>query len=645
MQWECPFILHDYRAIRRIIVVAVLGGLGACSTAPTTRTVDLSGLQSRAETARNTGDLAAAANLYQQMATASRGTERADYLIAAAALWTQLGDYPTAQAVLTEARGDAAARQLAAIEIYSARVDVGLGRVEAALARLDATGAVGDPTLQGVAAEARGLALFALGRTTDAVAVLVEREIWLDSAAAILANQRMIWEGLRAARGTPAPTADELVAGWLALIPLTRIQADAPEFRRALLDWRMRFATHPAASGILAELVAATRSVSDFPQRIALLLPLGSARRIPAQAIRDGFLAARIGDGRAAETTVTVYDTAVRGSADAYVQAQIDGADFIAGPLLREEVESIVPRAGFIPTLALNFSQQTSEFPPGLYQYALAPEDEVHAIAERAIAEGQRRAVALYASDDRGYRLMDSFREAFESLGGEVLAAAAYVPESQNAADPIAEILNIARSEQRHRRLQANLGAPVVFESRRRQDVDMIFLQVGTAALARVIAPELRFNNAGDIPTYATSDVYDTAREDRDSDLNGIIFPDLPILVAPDAEAADFAAELAALWPQRSRQWIRYYSFGFDAYRLIRPLYGLGTQTWPRRGVTGELSLDRDGRVRRALPFAQFRNGEPDALPTPTNRDPFSAVGTDRDIGATFIDTRIIGTR
>jgi hypothetical protein len=32
------------------------------------------------------------------------------------------------------------------------------------------------------------------------------------------------------------------------------------------------------------------------------------------------------------------------------------------------------------------------------------------------------------------------------------------------------------------------------------------------------------------------------------------------------------------------------------------------------RGLSGDLSLDAQGRVRRVLPLAQFRNGRPVAL-------------------------------
>ncbi len=588
--------------------------LSACTMVPSASPPGSVDLVARAEAAAADGDLRRAAALYQQLAGASRGAQRAGYLTTAARLLIADGDFPVAQGLLVDARQNALPDQITTIDVLTARTDAATGQAPRALATLDALGPVSDPALAAIAAEARGLALFALGRPAEAIGVLIEREIWLDTAEDVLANQRVIWDGV--ARTPPGnPTSDdELVAGWLALAPLTAVVDDPAAFRRALFDWRSVYSTHPAANGVIAEIVERHRGGTDFPQRIALLLPLGSARRAQAQAVRDGFLAARIADGGAATATVVVFDTAERGAAAAYLDAQLDGADFIVGPLLPGNVDEIALQAGLTPTLALNFSQSdTAAFPPGFWQYALSPDDEAAEIAARAIAEGQRKAVALFASNDRGYRLEASFREAFQALGGEVVAAAAYVPEMQNASVPITEVLNISRSEQRHRRLQANLNRPVEFEARRREDVDMIFLQAGASA-GRLLAPQLRFFRAGDLPTYATSDIYDTARGSSDNDLNGIVFPDLPILLTPTPTAARLAANLREFWPQQSQSQIRLYSFGYDAYQLIRPLFRLDPVDWPVQGVTGSLTLAAEGRVHRSLPFARFDDGVPTAL-------------------------------
>ena len=608
---------------RRSALCLAAIAVAACSMSPSAPPVQTAALESRAETALTAGDYRGAAALYRQLAATARGRQQAEHLLAAARALLNVPDYGSAFTVLTQARGAAELNQIAAIEILSARAEVGLARPAEALARLDALAPSNDTALALVAAEARALALFATGRHAEAVTVLVDREIWLDTSADVLANQRLIWNGVASLPSAMPSTRDDIVEGWLALAPLTRLETDPAAFRRALLDWRGLYATHPAAGGILAEIIATHRGAIDFPRTIALLLPLSSNLRAPAEAIRDGFLAARIADSAASQTEVKVYDSAALGSTNAYVAAQADGADFIVGPLLAGEVDQIVPLAGFVPTLALNFSQlEQTVFPSSLYQYALSPEDEARAIAAQAVAQGQLRAIALFASDDRGYRLMNSFTESYEALGGEILATAAYVPESQsanrnaprNAADLIAGVLNIDRSEQRHRRLQANLNQAVEFESRRRQDVDMIFLQA-SASLGRLLAPQLRFHQAGDIPTYATSDIHDTARSGRDSDLNGLIFPDLPILLTPDRNAAELAEDFRTYWPDQSAQWIRFQSFGYDAYKLVRPIFSPSLENdWPVAGVTGQLELAGDGRVHRGLPFAQVEGGRPEAI-------------------------------
>jgi hypothetical protein len=123
----------------------------------------------------------------------------------------------------------------------------------------------------------------------------------------------------------------------------------------------------------------------------------------------------------------------------------------------------------------------------------------------------------------------------------------------------------------------------------------------------------LRFFGAGDIPVYANAAIFDPGKTARDNDLNGFIFADTPALVSPDAEAAALRADLQAYWPARAGL-ARYYGMGFDAYGLVASLYANDDARWSMRGLSGDLSLDQQGRVRRVLPLAQFRSGRPVAL-------------------------------
>ncbi|HWN36866.1 MAG TPA: penicillin-binding protein activator, partial [Gammaproteobacteria bacterium] len=463
------------------------------------------------------------------------------------------------------------------------------------------------------AAAVRGQALFRIGRPVDAVRVLVEREVWLEDANSIVANQRMIWDGFRALPTPPptAPTGDAVVDGWLALAPLTA--STGPELRRSLLGWRQQYPSHPAAGGLLAELLAAQRSTA-FPAQIAVLLPLSSPQtRAVALAIQDGFMAAHLRNSSNSDTSVRVYDSARLGSSEAYLQAQLDGADFIVGPLMGPEVDQVIAHAGFVPTLALNYATTETPFLRSFYQFALSIEDEARAIASAAIASGAKSAVAFVPSNQRGYQIRDNFQAAFEAGGGKLVDWFGYEPTLQDFSQPTATLLNVRRSQERQRRLAANLGEPVAFEARMRQDIDMIFAIVADDRTGRLIASQLRFFGAGDIPVYANSAIFDPGKTARDNDLNGFIFADTPALLAPSPDASALRGDLQTYWPQRASL-SRFYGMGFDAYGLVASLFASDGAALSMRGLSGDLSLDAQGRVRRVLPLAQFRSGRPVTL-------------------------------
>jgi len=605
------------RRAARMLPALLLAACAACtSLTPTERpgTRDTAALEQRARAAADAGNFAAAADLYTQLATASAGSVRIDYLLQAARLAADYGDTGLARRRVGEARNGASVAQQQASTALLARLELAEGRPQAALDMLATLPPALPDQVQRDASAARGQALFRIGRPVEAVRVLVEREVWLGDAASILANQRMIWDGFRALPATaaaPAPTGDAIVDGWLALAPLT--SSTGPELRRSLLGWRQQYPSHPAAAGLLADLLASQRSTA-FPSQIALLLPLSSPARTFALAIRDGFMAAYLKSSSNSDTSVRVYDSATLGGTQAYLQAQLDGADFIVGPLQRAEVDQVITQAGFVPTLALNYSTNDTKFLRSFYQFALSPEDEARTIAAAAIAAGAKTAFAFVPSNQGGYRVRDNFEAAFEAAGGELLGWYGYEQSSVDFSRPVADMLNVTRSRQRHQRLAANLGEPVQFpEPRRRQDIDMIFAFVPDSGTGRLIASQLKFYGAGDIPVYANAEIFAPGSTARDNDLNGFIFADTPAVLSPDSDATALRSDLQAYWPARTGL-ERYYGMGFDAYGLVGSLYSNDGTSLSMRGLSGDLSLDSQGRVRRVLPLAQFRSGRPVAL-------------------------------
>ena len=91
------------------------------------------------------------------------------------------------------------------------------------------------------------------------------------------------------------------------------------------------------------------------------------------------------------------------------------------------------------------------------------------------------------------------------------------------------------------------------------------------AGVARQILPQLKFHYAGDVPVYSTSDSFEPDPT-ANSDLDGMLFPDMPWMVASDPVTAQIRDGVRAAWPARTARRDRLYAFGFDAYRLVPAL-------------------------------------------------------------------------
>ena len=615
-----------------LILVAVLAG---CVPEPTVRqpTPDQS-LETRALDAAAAGDTRLAAQLYEQLADQSSGPVRVDFLLAAARQHLATNELEAAAQRLELARGQTTAAQTMELALLQADLALRRDQPELALARLRQLPQPPPATVRPDALGLQGQAQLALGHLVEGVATLVEREAWLARPEDVLANQRIIWAGLAAAPLTdpPAVVSDPVMAGWLALQPAAVAARGNPFIlQRALEEWGARYPGHPAGRMLLDDLLLNAQLMTSYPQQIALLLPLSGRQQAAAKAVRDGLVAAHLSAASASRPQLRIYDTDLISPAEAYLQAEQEGADFIVGPLLKSAVEEVLSNAGRVGTLTLNMAAPELVAPPNLFQFALAPEDEAAQVARRAIADGQTRALALIANSDWGIRVLTSFRNEFEALGGTLLEFKGYDPRGQDFSAAITALLQLDQSNQRQRRLAANLGQPLEFQPRRRQDVDLIFL-ASAARAARLLRPQLRFHYADDLPTYATSEVYAPGERRSNRDLNGIRFPAMPWIVAPDEAAANLRQAIEGYWPQRGARLIRLYAMGFDAYRLIPLLYNEGGELTLRlEGLSGLLTMDPRGRIHRELAWAEFRAGEPapfDNLSAPEDIESESAAGS-----------------
>jgi hypothetical protein len=171
-------------------------------------------------------------------------------------------------------------------------------------------------------------------------------------------------------------------------------------------------------------------------------------------------------------------------------------------------------------------------------------------------------------------------------------------------------MLQLRNADPRAKSLQSTTGQA---QPTRRQDIDFIFL-AATPQLAQQIKPTLVYQYAGDIPVYATSQLFTNSGDQAQyKDLEGIQFCETPWLLNINDPLHQ---QVTTQWPQASGSLGRLYAMGIDAYRLAPRLTQLKALPDTRLdGQSGSLSLGQSQRIERQLPWAKFVNGQVQRLP------------------------------
>lgn len=601
-----------------LAVVALSAVLAGCPSTP--RRAGTSNVD-RAEELTRGGDHAGAAALYERLAAETTGSDSAEFRLRAARAWLAAGRAADADRVLASLPAGLTQQQTLEQSLLRIQSALVAGRGDDAWRQVSSMQA---PTAQPAAARyyaTRQQVAIATGHLLDGIRSELARERLTGPGDARQARSELLAQ-LRAAaeRGVslaPPPGSDATVRGWLEAASVAVDNSRNPTLGATrLAGFRARYPSHPALvalsgePGIGIEEPAATLAAAPH---VALLLPLTGRTSAPAAQILEGFMTAYYEVPAATRPRLRVYDTATSSIADTVTQAHTAGATFIVGPLTREEVvaasELMTSRP---PILALNFLPADRPTPERYFQFALSPEDDARAVARYVSAAGKLRGVVLMPEGDWGTRVAAAFNEELRAAGGFTLGEASFGTTTRNDfSDSIMKVLRTDDSRTRQQRIQATIGQKLDFEPRRRPDIQFIFAPSQPGA-ARQLRPQLRFHLAGDIPTYTLGDAYEP-HPTANREIDGVMFPDMPWMLGDEGLAGDVREEARqAFGDMRNRG--RLFAFGYDAFRIASSLQR-GAPVNPQ-GLTGTLSIDAQGMVRRELQWVRIQDG----VPTPLER-------------------------
>jgi uncharacterized protein len=419
-------------------------------------------------------------------------------------------------------------------------------------------------------------------------------------------------------------TGSDARTAWIELTIINQTMLFKPGMlEQSINSWIEQYPGHTASPVITRNILELSNRAVLQPKHIAMLLPLSGQYEKASHAIRNGFLAAWYSDTEN-RPKVSVYDATALNIESVYHQAVSNGADFIVGPLEKQAVDNLITSDNTnVTTLALNHAEQSireNEFSrsqelPQLIQFGLSPEDEARQIAERGIFDGHNKALVITPNSEWGLRLADAFNETWSALGGRVLEFVSYDHRSKDYSTPVKKLLNIDSSQLRGNKLRQKLNRNLKTEPRLREDADMIFM-AAVPLSARQIVPQFRFYQATGIPVYASSHAFSGVENPQaDSDMNGIRFTDIPALLETEHLSSPIQTSINNNWSANTSNYRRLYALGIDAYRMIPYIGKLSLQdTAVYHGETGDLYMNRDGRIQRKLLWARFVNGAPALL-------------------------------
>lgn len=339
---------------------------------------------------------------------------------------------------------------------------------------------------------------------------------------------------------------------------------------------------------LLSALIASPVLAED----IVVLLPQSGPAAKAGSAVRDGLLAGyyQTGGHRNTSLVLNFRDT---GSQN-HIKTILDSAmtpdtRLVIGPLLRDQVSAVLASPPSAPVLALNDVDHLAV--PGVWEFALSPDDEMAPLAEAMKQDGIQRVRILMQADESGERLRQAFEMAWESRNGQLLPAFALQESNQGGIS--ASLRQLLASPDTARTQAFFLASP---------------------SLALQVMPLLAFYQKQPQKVYTTSPAFDEiAPALQRRDLNGLRFCGAPWSMENRWPEQPL---LAAASPPDSGSFNRLQAFGADAWSLQRLLPARKPLTLGLR--TGNIALDANG-LQRTPVCMEILDGTPRPL-TPNLR-------------------------
>ena len=431
---------------------------------------------------------------------------------------------------------------------------------------------------------------------------------------------------------------ETLVDGWTRLaIRLQDALRNQDDITATLQQWQASYPDHPAQE-ILRSTFSDWLEPHDQSREVVVLLPLSGQYASQGLAIRDGIIMALLAQP---SLSTTFIDTNTTASDTIIERLQTLQPDFVVGPLLKENVDTMLANREALvwPQLFLNeqpvmtagnlddeTAAPAAEKQPGHYFFALDPETEVRSAADYLFHSGYQQPLVFAPETTRGQQAVKVFSNHWAKLPARNPDInAGFYRTTEDMKNSVQLNLGVQDSEQRINTVKIAAGKIIVdAEPRSRTDVDAIYLTAG-ADQTRLLKPFIEVNTspfAKRIPVYASSASHLRQSSVSENDLHQVRFSEMPWLL-PNHEDAELLTELFEVRNQWGLSQARLAAMGHDAMQLVPSLPIMEhLPGYQHIGYTGLLNVNGK-RLQRQLSWASFNQHQvqpvkgDDYVPTP----------------------------
>ena len=355
---------------------------------------------------------------------------------------------------------------------------------------------------------------------------------------------------------------------------INHVSSDPSQYAALDAAWLNRYPDHPARILIDSGTPDKFRSNSNIManlngniSQIAVLMPLSGKLAGYGDAFRHGIMMAQREQGL--NSSIKYYDVNGTDAKAVYDQAVNDGAQFVIGPLTKDDVSKIITSGTTVPTLAINSFDYVSS--NNAFFFAITPENEGAQAAQKIFNDGKRTPLLMIPDTEKGNRIITGFQQKwFENNEYSKLT--------------------IKRFKNKNEVTKAIQDS---FEDST-SNIDAVYI-CGTAMEASMIKSQIQVNYpSGDRSFYITGNSNPgNLKAPVTKNMKGMYLGDMPWLI----EDSELKQTIKESLDTSNMNTLIFFALGYDSITIVPHIKSMVDNNIPVNGLTGRLTVGKNGKV------------------------------------------------